>query len=128
MIRLPDLAHIPGQTPRPDPALFAPYRGEAALAAGLAAFRARYYWEAHEFWEPVWAAFPPASAERHLMAGVIQLANAGLKHRMGRPRAAARLLVLAESALARGQGALGLEVLQSPAMVAQIRQDMQDNA
>ncbi|MCB1391489.1 MAG: DUF309 domain-containing protein [Rhodobacteraceae bacterium] len=111
MIRLPPEPHLPGRTPRPDPALFAPLlagvqgsdaaalSGGAAFRAGFDAFAAGYYWEAHEFWEPVWAALPPASAERHLLRGLIQLANAGLKRRMDRPGAARRILQLAESAL-----------------------------
>ena len=41
---------------------------------------------------------PPASAERHLLQGLIQLANAGLKARMGRRAAALRILDLADAA------------------------------
>jgi len=114
MIPLPAQPHLPGRTPRPDPALFAPLIAgldgldaaglaeSRAFDAGFAAFDAGYYWEAHEFWEPVWAALPPASAERQLLRGLIQLANAGLKRRMGRPAAAARILALAEAAVAAG--------------------------
>lgn len=109
---LPPDPHFPGRTPRPDPALFAPFRGnpDAALRAGLSAFAARYYWEAHECWEGVWMAEPQASAARHLMRGLIQLANAGLKRRMGREAAALRILVLADASLREVQGApLGLD-------------------
>lgn len=104
---LPPDPHFPGRTPRPDPALFAPFRGspDAALRAGLSAFAARYYWEAHECWEGVWMAQPPASSARHLMRGLIQLANAGLKHRMGREEAALRILALADASLREVRGA-----------------------
>ena len=37
---------------------------------------------------------PPASAERHLLQGLIQLANGGLKARMGRENAARRIAAL----------------------------------
>lgn len=109
---LPPEPHFPGRTPRPDPALFAPFRDDpaAALRAGLTAFAARYYWEAHECWEGVWMAQLPASAARHLMRGLIQLANAGLKRRMGREAAALRILALADASLREVQGApLGLD-------------------
>lgn len=117
MTPLPALAHLPGRTPRPDPGFFAPLleglpgldaaalANSAAFRAGFDAFEARYYWEAHELWEPVWAALPPACAERHLLRGLIQLANAGLKRRMGRPLAALRIVALADAALTEGFGA-----------------------
>lgn len=38
----------------------------------------------------------PNSPERALVQAVIQLANAGLKARMGRPKASRRLMLLAE--------------------------------
>ena len=103
MIALPAEPHVPGRTPRPDPAVFAGLAGDAALAAGLHAFRRGYFWEAHECWERVWAALPPASAEREMMRGAIQLANAGLKHRMGRPDARDRILAMADAALGEAQ-------------------------
>ncbi|MCW1930939.1 DUF309 domain-containing protein [Pararhodobacter zhoushanensis] len=108
---MPPEPHHPGRNARPDEAFFAGLiagldglAAEAlaqspAFLAGFEAFARRYYWEAHEFWEPVWAALPPASAERHLLRGLIQLANAGLKRRMGRPGAAVRILALADAAL-----------------------------
>jgi len=118
---LPPLPHLPGRTPRPPEALFAPLKeglsaamDPAALAAspafreGLRACRAGYYWEAHELWEAVWMCLPPAGAERLILRGVIQLANAGLKRRMGRKAAAARILVLADDALAEGTRRRGL--------------------
>lgn len=109
-------AHLPGLTPRPDPALFAPARAalrgqdradlasSASFHLGFEAFDAGYFWESHEFWEPVWMALPEGGAERELLRGLIQLANCGLKRRMGRDRAAARILALADAALARAFG------------------------
>jgi Domain of unknown function (DUF309). len=113
---LPPFPHLPGRNSRPDPAFFAPLldglaglgpaalTDSAAFRMGFAAYAAGYYWESHEVWEPVWAALPPASAERHLLRGLIQLANAGLKRRMGREAAALRILALADSALAEAFG------------------------
>lgn len=123
-LELPDVPHWPGRTPRPAEAVFAPfidalperlaveaYATSPAFQAGLEAFRRGYFWEAHELWEAVWTRLPPASAERFLLRGAIQLANAGLKRRMGRAGAAERLLALADEALAeaarrglRGEG------------------------
>jgi len=131
---LPPAPHLPGRNPRPDPALFAPalsglegltaqeLAASPAFAGGLAAFRAGFYWEAHEFWEGVWSALPQASAERELMRGLIQLANAGLKRRMGREAAAVRILPLSEAALREGfrrggESVMGLDQRQ----VAELR-------
>jgi hypothetical protein len=107
-IPLPGHAYVPGQTPRHADGAFDALRGSVrkgmapealagteAFRAGLAFLDAGYFWEAHEVLEPVWMACPPASAERHLVQGLIQLANAGLKARMGRPGAVARLCALA---------------------------------
>jgi len=112
-LELPAVPHLPGRTPRPPEAQLAPWKAgltpqlapaallaSPAFAAGLEAFRARYYWEAHELWEAVWICLPPAAAERLLLRGLIQLANAGLKARMARPTAAMRILALADAALA----------------------------
>lgn len=105
---MPEYAHVPGQTPRHPAGRFdaicatAGTAGDAdglsqsdAWRAGLVWLDAGYFWEAHEALEAVWAALPRNSAERRLAQALIQIANAGLKARMGRPRAVARLLVLA---------------------------------
>lgn len=110
----PDHAYLPGLTARHDEALFAavkaaapvPTRSEAAednLAwrHGLDLFAAGYFWEAHEVLEAVWMNAAPNSAEKHVVQGVIQLANAALKCRMGRANAATRLTALARDAFAR---------------------------
>lgn len=138
---LPDLPvlrggpHLPGRTPRPPEAGFAPLKAglaglsepadlaaSTAFAAAREFFARRYYWEAHEMFEAVWMRLAPASAERVLLRGLIQLANAGLKRRMGRGRAAARILALADAALAEAAarapaGAMGL----APGAVAALR-------
>ncbi|WP_068304772.1 DUF309 domain-containing protein [Pararhodobacter sp. CCB-MM2] len=132
MTALPPAPHYPGRNPRPDPSLFAPalsglegltpteLAASPAFAGGLAAFRAGFYWEAHEFWEAVWSALPQASAERELLRGLIQLANAGLKRRMGREGAVARILPLAEAALreARRRGGESLMGIDAAVLLA----------
>ena len=67
-----------------------------AWCAGWQFLRQGYFWEAHELLEPVWTALAPNSRERAFAQGAIQLANAALKARMGRPRAVLRLCDLAE--------------------------------
>jgi predicted metal-dependent hydrolase len=88
-----------------------------ALRAGIAFLHAGFFWESHEVLEPVWMALPEGPA-RQMAQALIQLANARLKDRMGRPRAAARLRALAAGHLAQarqgGDRALGLD----PAEVA----------
>jgi hypothetical protein len=101
---LPDEAYVPGKTARPaegpvfaiarrapeitDPAGWA---ANEAYLFGVHLYRNGYFWEAHEVWEPVWQGTRPSSAERHLMQGLIQLANGCLKVAMGRLAAARRL-------------------------------------
>lgn len=111
-LTLPPEPHIPGRNARPDGACFHALKADLhaaavpselavshAFQAGLEALSRGYYWEAHELLEAVWVCLPPASAERHLLRGLIQLANAGLKVRMARPKAVGRILPLAESSL-----------------------------
>lgn len=113
LIALPPRPHWPGRTPRPDDAVFAAAKDDLAgrstpadLAASLAfragfqAVQAGYFWEAHELWEAVWLRLAPASRERWLLQGLIQVANAGLKRAMGRDAAAAKILPKADAALA----------------------------
>jgi len=112
LLALPPRPYLPGQTERPDEAIFEPLKEglspdmapealaqSAAFVGGQQAFAQGYFWEAHELWEAVWMVLPPASAERHLLRGLIQLANGGLKARMGRENAARRIAALAEAAL-----------------------------
>ncbi|MEQ8291480.1 MAG: DUF309 domain-containing protein [Roseovarius sp.] len=122
-LTLPPRPYLPGQTERPDEAIFEPLKEglapglspedltrSAAFLGGREAFARGYFWEAHELWEAVWMVLPPASAERHLLQGLIQLANGGLKARMGRENAARRIAALADTALREAflQGQEGL--------------------
>lgn len=113
---LPPFACIPGLTPRHAPGTFdalhasvrpgmtpAALAKTAAFRAGLRYHDAGYFWEAHEAWEPVWQALPPNSAERQFVQALIQLANAELKLRMMRPRAARRLCAIAARHLAEAR-------------------------
>ncbi|CUH82072.1 DUF309 domain-containing protein [Tropicibacter naphthalenivorans] len=103
----PPFAYLPGQTARHPEGAFDRFKQVApgALSAsmpwrlGLDLYHEGFFWEAHELWEAVWLAAPPNSAERCAIQGVIQLANAALKRRMGREAAAQRLDDLAEAHL-----------------------------
>ncbi|MEC7765303.1 MAG: DUF309 domain-containing protein [Pseudomonadota bacterium] len=93
--------HIPGQNARPPEGSIAPGWEE-----GLAQYRAGYFWEAHEAWEPVWMQAAPNSEHKALVQAAIQLANGNLKEVMGQHRAATRILDIVRDQLARaGQGA-----------------------
>lgn len=120
LITLPPVPHWPGRTARPDEAVFRAAKDDladrfspsdlaasVAFQAGFEAFNAGYFWEAHELWEAVWMQLAPACRERWLLQGLIQLANAGLKHRMGRAAAVTKILPKADAALSeafRGTG------------------------
>lgn len=122
-LHLPPEPHLPGMTSRPPEDFFdAVVQGlsvdmtpdqlaaHPAFDCGLQAMDRGYYWEAHELLEAVWMHLPPASAERHLVGGLIQIANAGLKLRMGRATAARKIMALADArlheAFLRGQTSL----------------------
>ncbi len=111
--RLPCRRHIPASGSTPDRALLdaakaltPPRIGEEtwqdapAYAYGLHLYLHGFFWEAHEVWEAVWLATAPNSQERHLLAGLIQLANACLKLEMAQPKAALRLLQASQDHLA----------------------------
>lgn len=82
--------HIPGQNARPPEGSI-----PAGVEQGKRLFAAGYFWEAHEAWEPVWLELEEGSAERALVQGMIQIANARLKIVMGRAKAAARIAEIA---------------------------------
>ena len=107
-LALPPYRHIPGSNQRPDTAFLesvaqqAPaITGDSGAASNIAwlygvrLFNEGFYWESHEVLESVWMSAPPNSRERHLLQSVIQLANARLKHLMGRQQAQVRLQQLA---------------------------------
>lgn len=124
-IALPPYAYVPGQTPRHPEQQFSDLQrsvtpgmsldqlaASPAWRAGWIFLERGFCWEAHEVLEPVWMQTRPNSAERHLVQALIQTANAGLKDRMGRPRAVQRLCDLAQSHLnearrAGGEGLMG---------------------
>jgi hypothetical protein len=108
----PSIAHVPGTGSEPDraplvaakrlvraPVVAQGWESDAAYRYGAALYAGGFFWEAHEVWEAVWKACPPNGVERRLLRGLIQLANAALKIRMGRGRAAVRLLREAEELL-----------------------------
>ncbi len=104
--RFPAWAHVPGITNTADtepleqakatvPPRFADVApaGHPAFRYGVALCDAGFYWEAHEVWEAFWMATAQNGRDRQAVRALIQLANAGLKLRMGRRRAVRRLLV-----------------------------------
>jgi predicted metal-dependent hydrolase len=110
---LPRWAYLPGKTPAPDRAPLERAKAlvpkayengvdprDPAFRYGLALHDAGFFWEAHEVWEAVWKAAPKNGCDRLVLRALIQLANAGLKLRMGRPQAAARLVEEARGELA----------------------------
>jgi predicted metal-dependent hydrolase len=66
--------------------------GDPAFLYGLTLHDRGFFWEAHEIWEAVWKAAPMNGRDRLALRALIQIANAGLKRRIERPRAAARLI------------------------------------
>ena len=103
---LPLWAYVPGETADAEadhdtlwqakalvPSRFRDYvpARHPALRYGMALNDRGYFWEAQEILEAVWAAAPQGGRERILLRACIQIANANLKLRMEKPRAAARL-------------------------------------
>ena len=108
----PGEAHRPGQNERPDensPALLNLLEGQIkpvksenwqenkVYLTGWTLFDAQYYWEAHHLWEAVWLGTLEKNPEKYLMEGLIQLTNTLLKIRLGRKKAALKLISLSES-------------------------------
>ena len=65
---------------------------DPAFQYGLVLHDDGFFWEAHEIWEAVWKAAPMNGRDRLALRALIQIANAGLKRRTERPRAAVRLI------------------------------------
>ena len=136
---LPPYAYVPGQTPRHPEDRFAEITDTVspgmdtdqltrtrAWLAGQSYYRAGYYWEAHEVLEPVWMQTAPGTAQRHVVQALIQLANARLKARMGKPRAVLRLCDIATEHLdqvtvAPGQTVMGLDLAYLRSEIEDIR-------
>lgn len=136
----PPHAYLPGRTPRHAEDLFdaikagvregmspAELQRTQAWQSGLAFLHQGFFWEAHELLEVVWMQTPPNSLERHLVQAVIQLANAHLKLRMDRAKAARRILARVQSHLdaCRTSGAetvMGLDLATLHHWVVQLEQ------
>lgn len=104
---LPRYRFVPGETPHPrrnqDGHSFGqPEPGRTAFEAGLwresrdyrfgiDLFNFGYWWESHEVFEALWHACGPPTPEGRFFQGLVQLAAAHLKRRMGNPAAASRL-------------------------------------
>lgn len=132
----PSHAYVPGQTARHPEGWFdgikqsaVPGTHAAALAqsdaysVGAAYLQEGYYWECHEVLEAVWMALPEG-ADRSLVQGVIQLANARLKLCMGKPRAALRLCEITAYHFENAAGAVpipGLAMASLTKMLAETR-------
>src|ERR1700751_5828771 len=110
---LPGWAHVPGETTEADhdalwrakalvPSRFCDFvpARHPALRYGIALNDSGYFWESQEILEAVWTAAPQGGRERMLLRACIQIANANLRLRMQKPRAAARLLREAHGELA----------------------------
>src|ERR1700756_29643 len=111
---LPQWAHLPGGEDDADhdtlwqvkvlvPPAFRGYvpARHPALRYGLALNDRGYFWEAQEILEAVWPAAPQGGRERILLRACILIANANLRLRMEKPRAAARLFGDARAELER---------------------------
>lgn len=100
----------------------------AAFQSGLSFLERGFYWEAHEVLEPVWMVLPDGSDERQVLQALIQLANARLKVKMQRPKAAKRLCVIVSGLLSgvTGQVAMGLEIRCLAAEVDSLEQMLGD--
>lgn len=116
---LPHRAFVPGVSPRserPAPAHRAapidPGRldrldrlaGDDAFRHGVDLFNHGFPWEAHEAWEPLWAAAPRDHPARALLHGLIQAAAAAVKARSGAHDATRSFVARACRYLARADG------------------------
>lgn len=95
-----------------------------AWQAGMIFLEEGYFWECHEVLEAVWLQTPQGTVEREMTQAVIQIANAELKIKMGKPKAALRICAMVEGHLARCTGPetiLGLSVRTMAKRVNNIR-------
>ncbi len=98
----PPYAYIPGRAPHPtrdpdghsfgagpeipDPPDPAEWRACADYLYGIDLFNHRFYWEAHEAWEGLWAACGRRGPTATYLQALINLAAAGFKARWGSAR------------------------------------------
>lgn len=135
-VTLPPHAYVPGQNARHPEGLFDVIKASvtadipprllnetAAWRAGRAYLDSGYFWECHEVLEAVWMQTPKGSPEREMTQALIQLANARLKLRMGKPRATARLCGMVQQHLraCEGEGQiLGVDVQEIALAVQEV--------
>jgi predicted metal-dependent hydrolase len=104
---------------------------DAAFQYGLSLHDGGFFWEAHEVWEAVWKAAPMNGRDRIALQALIQIANAGLKQRIARPRAAARLIEETSALLgelsARG-GAPEAKSVAGGLRVSALREELRNGA
>ncbi len=111
-MQFPEYAYIPGQNQRHAEDAFDDIKSSvssnlstdelaqsSAFRHGVFYLERGFYWEAHEVLEPIWLNLPPDSDEKQFVQGLIQTANACLKVRMQRPKAAMRLCVISRGLL-----------------------------
>jgi predicted metal-dependent hydrolase len=131
----PGTGHAPDHEPLETAKRLVPLRfncfvpaDDLALQYGLTLHDGGFFWEAHEIWEAVWKAAPMNGRDRLALRALIQIANAGLKRRIERPRAAARLIDEAKALLgeliARG-GAAEPESVAACLRAEALREELQ---
>ena len=139
---LPPHAYVPGQAARHPEDWFDAIKASLADAistqdlhqteafqTGLFYLHQGYFWECHEVLEAVWMRCPEGSPEREMTQALIQLANARLKHLMGKPRAVRRLCDMVDGHLSKCAGqplVMGLDVAQVFEWNAQTRAGVED--
>jgi hypothetical protein len=121
----PSYRHLPGATPHPErspeghiygvlepaakPLTPDGWSGNEDFLYGVDLFNAGYFWEAHVFWERLWALEETPREVRRVLQSIIQTAAACLKARQGEIAGARKLL--ARAGLERFEGReLGIDV------------------
>ncbi len=111
-LKLPPFAYVPGAGTRHQEDFLDHVKAIATLKTcnstansnqawlyGLRLIDHGFFWEAHEILETVWMRAAPNSREKNIIQGVIHIANAALKQKMGRPNAARKLRALADECI-----------------------------
>ena len=110
----PDHAYLPGKNTRHPEGVFDPIKSQVPTEitfetilestpylVGLELAKDGFFWETHEVLEPIWMAAAESSNEKLHIQALIQLANAGLKKKLGWGKAFDRLCVQADDLHAR---------------------------
>ena len=87
-----------------------PEGGDEDFRYGVDLFHAEYWWEAHVYFEKIWADASD-EAERELLQGLIQVCAALVKRRAGERRGEAKLREKALARLRRVEERAGGELL-----------------